>query len=269
MTRNMIESLKCILAAPTGPTKDSRSTGPMIQVVRFNAPFLSDFKERHRHCPSGAKHCDTVRTTKANMQIRIAANTSTKCDVLVLATGHWLQHPAEKIVLAGGAVAPKTVEGLMAAFRNELWAARRHLEKAKFAGLVVYRSYSPRHYGNGDWNSGGECSCSMPPPSGVLQTIASKGNCEFWVQPRKSSVDCKRSGLFGSMATEMSLFTAVAAATWEGTKLGKFAFLNISSLSYARPDAHPGSSCGNAAIQGHVPDCSHYCVPGVPDTWND
>ena len=45
--------------------------------------------------------------------------------------------------------------------------------------------------------------------------------------------------------------------------------LNITRLSDYRKDAHP-------AIYGHPPgevvrhqDCSHWCLPGLPDTWNE
>lgn len=32
-----------------------------------------------------------------------------------------------------------------------------------------------------------------------------------------------------------------------------------------RKDAHPSIYTGHG---GHTNDCSHWCLPGVPDTWN-
>lgn len=41
--------------------------------------------------------------------------------------------------------------------------------------------------------------------------------------------------------------------------------LNVTNLSQPRPHGHP-SVFGNAAQTGM--DCSHWCLAGVPDTWN-
>ncbi|KAJ9565936.1 hypothetical protein OSB04_001902 [Centaurea solstitialis] len=39
--------------------------------------------------------------------------------------------------------------------------------------------------------------------------------------------------------------------------------LDITTLSQLRKDAHPSSYGGGSGI-----DCSHWCLPGLPDTWN-
>lgn len=41
--------------------------------------------------------------------------------------------------------------------------------------------------------------------------------------------------------------------------------LHITSMSALRSDAHVGKWNGNPS----VPDCSHWCLPGVPDMWNE
>lgn len=41
--------------------------------------------------------------------------------------------------------------------------------------------------------------------------------------------------------------------------------LNVTSLSQLRKDGHP-SIYGYGGKRGN--DCSHWCLPGVPDTWN-
>lgn len=45
-------------------------------------------------------------------------------------------------------------------------------------------------------------------------------------------------------------------------------FLNITRLSDYRPDAHP-SMYGRKSVDPGVQDCSHWCLPGVPDNWNE
>ena len=40
--------------------------------------------------------------------------------------------------------------------------------------------------------------------------------------------------------------------------------LDITTLSQLRKDAHPSSYSGEHSGN----DCSHWCLPGLPDTWN-
>ena len=46
----------------------------------------------------------------------------------------------------------------------------------------------------------------------------------------------------------------------------KVHLLDITRLSQLRKDAHPGAY---ASPGHHGMDCSHWCLPGVPDTWNE
>lgn len=41
--------------------------------------------------------------------------------------------------------------------------------------------------------------------------------------------------------------------------------LHVTSMSASRSDAHVGNWSDNPSIQ----DCSHWCLPGVPDIWNE
>lgn len=51
------------------------------------------------------------------------------------------------------------------------------------------------------------------------------------------------------------------------TKLSKpVSLLNITTLSQLRKDGHP-SVYGFEGVKGN--DCSHWCLAGVPDTWNE
>jgi hypothetical protein len=47
--------------------------------------------------------------------------------------------------------------------------------------------------------------------------------------------------------------------------------LNITNLSGLRIDGHPsvyGRKAGELTASS-TQDCSHWCLPGVPDTWNE
>ncbi|XP_026451015.1 protein trichome birefringence-like 2 [Papaver somniferum] len=51
-------------------------------------------------------------------------------------------------------------------------------------------------------------------------------------------------------------------------------YLNVSELTYYRADGHPSVYAKNYTVQERIvaldhQDCSHWCLPGVPDTWNE
>ncbi|KAK4344351.1 hypothetical protein RND71_037445 [Anisodus tanguticus] len=98
---------------------------------------------------------------------------------------------------------------------------------------AFYRSISPRHFFNGDWNTGGTCDNTTPLSEGkeVLQD-------------------------------ESSDHDAARAVRGTAVKL-----LDITALSQLRDEGHV-SRYSIKATPG-VQDCLHWCLPGVPDTWNE
>lgn len=47
-------------------------------------------------------------------------------------------------------------------------------------------------------------------------------------------------------------------------------FMNITGLSSYRIDGHPSKYGKSPGKKGSpVEDCSHWCLPGVPDAWNE
>ncbi|KAJ0266479.1 Protein trichome birefringence-like 16 [Hirschfeldia incana] len=98
---------------------------------------------------------------------------------------------------------------------------------------AFYRSLSPRHFVGGEWNTGGSCNNTTPMSIGkeVLQE-------------------------------ESSDYSAGHAVKGTGVKL-----LDITALSHVRDEGHI-SRFSISASKG-VQDCLHWCLPGVPDTWNE
>ncbi|XP_039144991.1 protein trichome birefringence-like 14 isoform X2 [Dioscorea cayenensis subsp. rotundata] len=98
---------------------------------------------------------------------------------------------------------------------------------------AFFRSISPRHFVNGDWNTGGSCDNTIPLSSGseVLQD-GSKDHA--------------------------------AESAVKGTKVK---LLDITALSELRNEGHI-SKYSIRAPTG-MSDCLHWCLPGIPDTWNE
>lgn len=98
---------------------------------------------------------------------------------------------------------------------------------------AFYRSISPRHFFNGDWNTGGTCDNTNP---------LSKGMEVLHDEPMDS----------------------VPASAVKGTKVK---LLDITGLSQLRDEGHI-SRYSIRATPG-MQDCLHWCLPGIPDTWNE
>ncbi|CAA3033565.1 trichome birefringence-like 41 [Olea europaea subsp. europaea] len=101
---------------------------------------------------------------------------------------------------------------------------------------VFFQGISPTHYNGAEWNASKGTTCN-----GETQPITGS------TYPGGSSpavVVVK--GVLSNMSTTVGL-------------------LDVTQLSQLRKDGHP-SIYGIGGAKGN--DCSHWCLPGVPDTWN-
>ncbi|OVA08328.1 PMR5 N-terminal domain [Macleaya cordata] len=98
---------------------------------------------------------------------------------------------------------------------------------------AFFRTISPRHFFNGDWNTGGSCDNTTPLAGGKEVT-------------QDESLDP----------------SASRAVMGTGVKL-----LDITALSQLRDEGHI-SRYSIKATPG-MQDCLHWCLPGIPDTWNE
>ncbi|KAL3689051.1 hypothetical protein R1sor_015360 [Riccia sorocarpa] len=99
---------------------------------------------------------------------------------------------------------------------------------------VFMRSLSPRHFKNGDWNTGGTCDNNRQE---VDRNVNNKG----------------------------PLIDRVMNNVGRSSK--RIHLLDIIPLSSTREEGHI-SKYGSGRDSGHQ-DCLHWCLPGVPDTWNE
>ncbi|PON81539.1 PC-Esterase [Trema orientale] len=98
---------------------------------------------------------------------------------------------------------------------------------------AFFRTISPRHFFNGDWNTGGSCD-NTSPLSGGSEVVQDRSN------------------------------DPVVEGAVKGTKVK---ILDITALSELRDEGH----ISRYSIRGTpgINDCLHWCLPGIPDTWNE
>lgn len=98
---------------------------------------------------------------------------------------------------------------------------------------AFFRTISPRHFFNGEWNTGGSCENTTP-------------------MARGSEVNQEESS------------DQVIASAVKGTRVN---LLDVTALSQLRDEGH--ISRYSLRPSSGVQDCLHWCLPGIPDTWNE
>ncbi|KAI3449393.1 hypothetical protein Pfo_006058 [Paulownia fortunei] len=160
--------------------------------------------------------------------------------ILVFNTAHWWSHHKTKAGInyyqEGDQVHPRL--DVTKAFQRALltWASwvDKYINPNKTR--IFFRSSAPSHFSGGLWNMGGHCKEAFRP---INETFTSN-------YPKKNLI---AEEIISQMKNPVT-------------------FLNITSLSDYRPDAHP-SIYGRKYVNAGVQDCSHWCLPGVPDNWNE
>ncbi|TYI86361.1 hypothetical protein E1A91_D04G060000v1 [Gossypium mustelinum] len=132
---------------------------------------------------------------------------------------------------------------LKLAFRSAL----NHINNCKTCKVRVtlVRTFSPAHFEDGAWNTGGRCNRTSP----LGESEINLGTTEWELR---------------SMQME-----EIEKANIKGAKVGRrFGALDISRAMLMRPDGHPNEFWGNKWMKGYN-DCVHWCLPGPVDVWND
>ncbi|XP_009604954.1 protein trichome birefringence-like 6 [Nicotiana tabacum] len=250
INRNQWESMMCLLmGAIADPRKVYETRGRRITKEKGNYCFkfvdyqctveyyVTHFLVHEGKARIGSKRVQTLRidtVDKSSSRWRGA-------DILVFNTAHWWSHHKTK---AGknyyqerNQVHPRL--DVSTAFEKALttWAqwVDRHVNPSKTQ--VFFRSSAPSHFSGGQWNTGGHCrETSQPLPETY------KGE-----YPEKNMIVEQ---IIGKMKTPVT-------------------FLNITGMSEYRIDGHPSIYGRKPGSSSRVQDCSHWCLPGVPDTWNE
>lgn len=186
-------------------------------------------------------------------------NATDKADVLVLGNSNWLTNrtrwcDSRGTTACGDRKDMPLVEGVSQAFEKILERLVAELERKAAARPpdrplhVIWRSQSPRHYGGGalDFNTGGRCA----------------GNAG----PAAEAPSDRDAAL---MAVEDRTVVRWAAESAQARRAAAVAFMDVTTPSATRRDAHPATDHLPANRTGDraVEDCNHWCMHGPVDTW--
>ncbi|CAA7030533.1 unnamed protein product [Microthlaspi erraticum] len=252
INRNQWESMLCMLfQAVKDPKKVYETHNRRITKEKGNYSFrfadykctvefyVTHFLVREGRAKIGKKRRETLR-------IDAMDRTSSRwkgADILVFNTAHWWSHYKTKSGInyyqEGNEIHPKL--DVSTAFKKAMqtWSSWVDKNVDPKKTRVFFRSAAPSHFSGGQWNSGGHCREAKKPLNQTFKLSDSAGKNTIVEEVLKQ------------MKTPVTP-------------------LNVSGLSQYRIDAHPsiyGVKPENRRSQA-VQDCSHWCLPGVPDTWN-
>nr|GMD84455.1 protein trichome birefringence-like [Ipomoea batatas] len=257
LNRNMWESLVCILRSSVKDQKKVYEKSGR-QYFRGEASYTFVFEEYNCTVEFFVSPflvqewiADKKGHKKETLRLDLVAHSADKyksADILVFNTGHWWTHEktskGEDYYQEGSHVYHEL--NVVEAFRKALTTWGRwvdsHVNPAKT--FVLFRGYSASHFSGGQWNSGGACDHEVEPIKN-----------ETYLTPYPPKMEVLERVLKG-MKTRVS-------------------YLNVTRMTDFRKDGHPSMyrkqylSEEERKSPLRYQDCSHWCLPGVPDYWNE
>ncbi|CAN1278094.1 Protein trichome birefringence [Linum perenne] len=249
LNRNMWESMVCMLK---GAAKDQSKVYEVNGRQNFRGEASYSFIFKDYDCtveffvtPFLVQEWETKDkkgSAKETLRLDLIGQSSNQyktADFIVFNTGHWWTH--EKTSLGkdyyqeGSHVYPDL--NVLEAFRKALTTWGRWVDSNvnPRKSMVFFRGYSASHFSQ--WNSGGAC--------------------DNEVEPIKNS----------TYLTEYPDKMVVLEKVLRGMKTS-VKYLNVTRMTDYRKDGHP-SMYRKQKLSEEYQDCSHWCLPGVPDAWNE
>ncbi|KAG2243062.1 hypothetical protein Bca52824_095093 [Brassica carinata] len=258
INRNMWESLVCILRHSL---KDKKRVYEISGRREFKKRGFYAFRFEDYNCtvdfvgsPFFVRESSfrgvngtTLETLRLDMMDK-TTSMYRDADILIFNTGHWWTHDKTKLgenyYQEGNVVYPRLK--VLEAYKRALTTWAKWVDKNidRNQTHVVFRGYSETHFRGGPWNSGGQCHNETEP---IYNTR--------YLKKYPSKMRALEHILRDTMKTSVI-------------------YMNISRLTDFRKDGHPSiyrtvykTEKEKREAVSHQ-DCSHWCLPGVPDTWN-
>ncbi|KAL7212893.1 hypothetical protein ACSBR2_015564 [Camellia fascicularis] len=235
LSLNQWESLSCMVHASVPKAKTSFVRTALLSHVTFQDYGVTLYLYHSAYL------VDIVRE-KVGRVLKLdsiqGGNSWKQMDVLIFNTWHWWTHKGKSQpwdYVQDGSTMSKDMDRLMAFYKGLTTWGRwvdRDIDPSKTK--VFFQGISPTHYQGKEWKSGSK-------------------NCMGEHLPLTGST--YPAGIPPAAIVVNKVLSRVKKPVY---------LLDITTLSQLRKDAHPSAYSGDHSGT----DCSHWCLPGLPDTWN-
>ncbi|KAF5481411.1 hypothetical protein F2P56_002062 [Juglans regia] len=236
LSLNQFESFSCMIHAwvPSSKTSYIKREGLAsvtfedygVKILLYRTPFLVDLVEENGR---RVLKLDSIKN----------GNAWRGMDMLIFNTWHWWTHTGKTQpwdYMQEGNTLYKDMNRIIAYYKGmTTWGRWVNLNVDASKTKVFFLGISPTHYEGRDWDEPAKsCSGETQPFFGQKYPA---GTPMAWVVVNKVLSRIQR----------------------------PISFLDVTTLSQYRKDAHPSAYSGDHSGT----DCSHWCLPGLPDTWNE
>ncbi|ESW34334.1 hypothetical protein PHAVU_001G143600 [Phaseolus vulgaris] len=258
LNRNMWESLICILKSAVKDKKKVYEANGRVH-FRGEASYSFIFKDYHFSVElfvspflvQEGEMTDKNGTKKETLRLDLVGQSSSQykdADIIIFNTGHWWTHDktskGQDYYQEGSHVYSEL--NVLEAFRRALttWSRWVDANINPSKTVVFFRGYSASHFSGGQWNSGGQCDSETDPID----------NEKYLTQYPDKMI--------------------VLEKVLKNMK-NRVIYQNVTRMTDFRKDGHPSIyrkqnlSPEERKSPLRYQDCSHWCLPGVPDIWNE
>ncbi|KAG2712512.1 hypothetical protein I3760_04G130100 [Carya illinoinensis] len=238
LSLNQFQSLTCMIHAWVPRSKTTFIKREGLASVTFEGYGVKILLYRTPYLVDLVKEKGVGRVLKID-SIK-SGNAWRGMDVLIFNSWHWWTHTGRTQpwdYMQEGNKLYKDMNRMIAYYKGlTTWARWVNLNVEASKTKVFFLGVSPTHYEGKDWNEPAKsCSGEKQPFFGLRYPA---GTPMAWVVINK---------VLGRIKKPVS-------------------FLDVTMLSQYRKDAHPSAYSGE---HRGTADCSHWCLPGLPDTWNE
>ncbi|XP_047333968.1 protein trichome birefringence-like 4 [Impatiens glandulifera] len=254
LNRNMWESLVCALR---NSLADKSRVFEVSGRREFKTQGFYSFRFKDYNCSIDFikspflvqewKIVDKAGTRRETLRLDLIQDSSINyldADIIIFNTGHWWTHQktykGSNYFQEGDRVYNRleVAEAYTRALKT--WAKWVDSNVNSTKTRVFFRGYSASHFRGGQWNSG--------------------GNCDGETEPIRND------SFLGPYPWMMNVLESVMS----GMKT-PVSYLNITRMTGYRKDGHPSIFRQPEVRRSRriIQDCSHWCLPGVPDSWNE